>query len=203
MIKLLLLAMILTGVSYAEETPAETPAVETPATKTTKSLKYRTHSIAISQRLGGTMGYQNIIGVDSIGGDDISIGGYSYPRYNVGNFLTSIEFFTQRRKGRSQYTPMVAIRLGYNGSDDLAHNYAGFYWGVLFGGSQYLFDFRSKETGLGWSMMANGGFTIDLIGDLDKFTELKYPMMLGGEVDLKAIYNFHEQIGVTFGFNMG
>ncbi|MGL5955941.1 MAG: hypothetical protein ACRC0X_04970 [Brevinema sp.] len=159
---------------------------------------YRIHSIAVSQRFGGVSSYQTMFDIAGIisGG---SIDGFT-AHYNYANYMTSLEFFTQRRKGRSQYTPMVAIRLGYNTSK--SYSLSGFHWGFLFGGSQYIFDFRSKETGLGWSMLANGGLTIDF-PNISAIKSLTFPVNIGGEVDFKAIYNFHKYIGVTFGFNIG
>ncbi len=197
--RILCILMLLSGVVYAQETE--------------KKSSYRPHSIAISQRLGGAANHQTAIDVVGLGADSAS-GGFdlnnmtAYTGYNhYGAYSTQFEFFTQRRKGRSQYTPMVAFRLIYAG--DSPNALSGFHYGFLFGGSQYLFDFRSKELGTGWSMMANGGFTVDL-GNFSDATTIEgisipngYPVILGGEVDFKAIYNFTREIGVTFGLNMG
>ena len=161
-----------------------------------KKQGYRPHSIAISQRVGGMGEVKNRISA-TVGGDQkpIIADGSEYAYYD--GMTTVIEFFTQKRKGRSQYTPMLSFRFSFpfTSYDGL---YGGFRWGFLFGGSQYLFDLRSKA-GTGWSMLANGGFIID-IGEV---TSLHYPVIFGGEVDFKVIYNIHKYTGFTFGLNVG
>ena len=185
---LLLILMFSTGSLYSQD-----------ATKqTSKKRGYKPHSIAISQRIGGIGEIKNRISAGANGADTsvVIADGSEYKHFN--NATTVIEFFTQTRKGRSQYTPMISFRFSFPFSsyDGL---YGGFRWGVLLGGSQYLFDLRSKTTGLGWSMLANGGFILD-IGEV---TSLHYPVILGGEVDFKVIYNIHKYVGITFGLNMG
>lgn len=190
--RLLFIMVLSVGIIYAQETPRQEKPV--------KAKKgYRTHSIAISQRLGGFAETKNTMS-GAMGGDSVEVGGYSeYSHY--GNYTTVFEFFTQKRKGHSQYTPMIGFRLStsFSPNDGL---YGGFRWGVILGGSQYLFDMRSKETGLGWSMLANGGFILDF-PTIEEMTSFKYPALIGGEVDFKVIYNVHKHVGITFGLNMG
>ena len=190
--RLLFIMVMSVGFIYAQETPIQEKPV--------KAKKgYRTHSIAISQRLGGFAETKNTMG-GAQGAAGMEVEGYSeYLHY--GNYTTVFEFFTEKRKGHSQYTPMIGIRLStaFSPNDGL---YGGFRWGVIFGGSQYLFDMRSKETGLGWSMLANGGFILDF-PTIEEMKSLKYPGLIGGEVDFKVIYNVHKHVGVTFGLNMG
>ena len=184
---LLLILMFSMGNLYSQDSTQQT----------SKKRGYKPHSIAISQRIGGILEIKNRVSA-TVGGDQkpIIADGSEFAYYD--GATTVIEFFTQTRKGRSQYTPMLSFRFSfpfssYNGL------YGGFRWGVLFGGSQYLFDLRSKETGTGWSMLANGGFIID-IGEV---TSLHYPAILGGEIDFKVIYNTHKFTGFTFGLNVG
>lgn len=203
--RILCILVLLSGVIHAQEETSE------------KKSWYRPHSIAISQRLGGVDNYQTGVDIVNIGlgaiGDGLDFGTLSAltAQNHYGAFSTQIEFYTQRRKGRSQYTPMIGLRITYAG--DTPNALGGFHYGVLLGGSQYIFDFRSKETGLGWSMMANGGVTLD-IGSFSDTTDVEYdgmklslpnnyPIIFGAEVDFKVIYNFHKEIGATAGFNMG
>lgn len=165
---------------------------------------YRTHSIAISQRFGGTAGLNTIIdpSIALSQNENASLKNLGQTRYDhYATFLTSIEFFTQKRTGRTQYTPMVAVRLGYADSN-IGSSWGGFHWGFLFGGSQYVFDARAKTTGLGWSMLVNGGLTLDF-PTIDKMEKINFPIILGGEIDFKTIYNFHKNVGITFGVNFG
>ena len=87
--------------------------------------------------------------------------------------------FSLKRKGHSQYTLMIGFRLStsFSPNDGL---YGGFRWGVIFGGSQYLFDMRSKETGLGWSMLANGGTTAELSSFQEIIQIARNPIIIGG-----------------------
>ena len=182
-----------------KEEVAKTETSKKKATKKKVSKKkgYRPHSVAFSQRIGGIGEVRNRISATANGtnGSLILADGSEYAYFD--GTTTVIEFFTQKRKGRSQYTPMLSLRFSfpfssYNGI------YGGSRWGFLFGGSQYLFDLRTKA-GTGWSMLANGGLIID-IGEV---TTLHYPVVLGGEVDFKVIYNLHKFAGFTFGLNIG
>ena len=145
------------------------------------TLRYDPHSLGISFRMGGVM--------DSYG--------------SYGTYSTTLEFYTQGRKGKTQYTPMVGIRFSSPFGETNPYTYGGFRWGVLFGGSQYVFDMRSKQTGKGWSMLVNGGFTADMPG-IKEFIEIaSYPFTIGGELEFKAIYNVHKYVGISFGLHMG
>ena len=180
---------------------------EPQATKSQKS-GYRPHSIGISQRFGGGRVWAKGLGAN----------------YNQAISLTSLDFYTEKRKGKSQYTPLVQFRFAApmgslslissgNKLDDLyAHLYipefgpfiSAMSVGFLFGGSQYIFDKRNAETGTGWSMLINGGFTMSVYGfsGID-YASLRTPISLGGEISFKPVYNFSKNVGITFGFDMG
>ena len=165
--------------------------------KATKKKGYRPHSVAVSQRVGGIGEIRNRISATANGtnGSFIIADGSELAYFD--GTTTVIEFFTQKRKGRSQYTPMLGLRFSFPFSS-YSGLYGGFRWGFIFGGSQYLFDLRT-EVGTGWSMLANGGLIID-VGEVKS---LHYPVMLGGEVDFKVIYNLHKFVGFTFGLAVG
>ena len=186
---ILLILMFSTGALYSQEQTEQT----------SKKRGYKPHSIAISQRVGGIGEIKNRVSASTGGSSLVIADGSEYAHY--GNTTTVVEFFTQKRKGRSQYTPMVSFRFSFPFSsyDGL---YGGFRWGLLFGGSQYLFDLRNKDTGLGWSMLANGGLIIDF-PTISDMTAMRYPAILGGEVDFKVIYNINKYTGITFGLNVG
>ncbi|MGL5721254.1 MAG: hypothetical protein ACRCY4_02480 [Brevinema sp.] len=114
-----------------------------------------------------------------------------------GFFIFNI--YTENRKKRARgYTPLVQFRVGYGASPSLKVPTIG----LLFGGSQYIFDFRVPVNGLGWSMLVNGGMSFDFSSDLVQQIPSQ-PFTLGGEVELKAIYNFHKYVGITFGVLLG
>ncbi len=144
-------------------------------------VQYQPHSTGISYRMGG-------VGP-------------------IGNQTFSFDFYTRQRKGKSQYTPMVSLRFSEPFSKDTVGYLGGLgYWGFLFGGSQYVFDIRSKETGIGWSMLVNGGMTLEFptTASVNSISEIaRHVFILGGEIDFKAIYNFHKYVGATAGFTMG
>ena len=187
---LLLVIMLSTGMVHGQESTKQA----------SKKRGYKPHTIAISQRVGGIGEIKNRVSASTGGGSSIAIAdGSEFAHHSTAT--TVIEFYTQTRKGRSQYTPMIGFRFtfpfsSYNGL------YGGFRGGVLFGGSQYLFDLRNKQTGIGWSMLANGGFIIDFPSISDMLA-IRYPVILGGEVDFKVIYNVHKYVGITFGLNVG
>ena len=186
---LLLILMFSIGTTYSQE----------PIKKTSKKQGYKPHTIAISQRIGGIGEIKNRVSA-STGGSGVTIAdGSEFAHY--ANTTTVIEFFTQTRKGRGNYTPMISFRFSFPFSsyDGL---YGGFRWGFLFGGSQYLFDLRSNKTGMGWSMLLNGGFILDLPA-ISEMMALRNPAILGGEIDFKVIYNIGKYVGITFGLNMG
>ena len=186
---LLLFMCVQTAFAQEELKTTTTTTTTTIVKKSTKkvkpkeedtTLRYDPHSLGISFRIGGAMGKSESYGV----------------------YGSVFEFYTQERKGMSQYTPMVGIRISAPISKTNDYTYGGLRWGVLFGGSQYVFDMRSKETSKGWSMLVNGGFTAD-IPSVKEFIEVtNYPLTLGGELEFKAIYNVHEYVGISFGLHM-
>ena len=147
---LALLLFVCVQTAFAQEelkkTTTTTTTIVKKSTKKVKpkeedtTLRYDPHSLGISFRLGGAIAGSGSYGVQN----------------------TVFEFYTQERKGMSQYTPMVGIRFSSPIGGNNLYTYGGFRWGVLFGGSQYVFDMRSKETGTGWSMLVNGGLTVDI-----------------------------------------
>ena len=184
-------------------------------TKKPKSVYTLPHSIGISQRFGGSRVWTT---------------GLNY--YQAAS-LTSVDFYIQKRKGMSQYTPLIQLRLA--GPLGSAHSifplggatsfpptnvptvdytpYFGafvrtFNIGFLLGGSQYIFDMRSKVLGTGWSLLVNGGFTINFYKSPSDYYEsdtciFSIPVSIGGEVSFKPVYNFSRRLAITFGFDMG
>ncbi len=102
---------------------------------------------------------------------------------------------------------MVGLRFTWPNSSQHTYSlYGSGMWGFIFGGSQYVFDLRNSDTGLGWSMLVNGGMTLEFgttraVNTVDDM--IAYPFALGGEIDFKTIYNFHKYVGATFGFSAG
>ena len=159
---------------------AQTAFAQETTTTTDTSLRYDPHSLGISFRMGGVIGNNSSYGVQS----------------------TVFEFYTRERKGKTKYTPLVGLRFSYPLTGMNAYSYGKFRWGFLFGGSQYVFDKRSAETGTGWSMLVNGGFTTDT-PSIKEFIEIAhYPINIGGELEFKAIYNVHKYVGISFGLHM-
>ena len=183
---LALLLFVCVQTSFAQE-KKEVSKKQTKPIDTT--LRYDPHSLGITFRMGGVVAGSGSYGVQN----------------------TVFEFYTQGRKGKTKYTPMVGIRLSSPLSKiDLSspsginlYTYGGFRWGFLFGGSQYVFDMRSEETGTGWSMLVNGGVTADLPSIKEIIEITNYPLTLGAEIEFKAIYNVHKYVGISFGLHMG
>ena len=150
------------------------------------TIRYNPHSLGMSFRFGGLANNR--------------MGGISE---HVGVYTTVFEFYTRARKGKSQYTPLVGLRISSPLGGVNPYTYGGLRWGFLFGGSQYVFDMRSKETGLGWSMLVNGGLTAELSSFKELIQISRNPIIIGGELEFKAIYNVHKYTGITFGLHMG
>ena len=145
--------------------------------------RYLPHTIEIATYFGGDISY-NILA------DRVN---------SFFNGALVLNFYTENRSKRENgYTPLVQLRMSYGTAPILKPLTLG----VLFGGSQYVFDLRGPQNGIGWSMLANGGMSFDfssiftLAAFLNSFT-------IGGEVEFKAIYNFHKYVGVTFGILLG
>ncbi|MGL4367014.1 MAG: hypothetical protein ACRCTQ_01855 [Brevinemataceae bacterium] len=122
--------------------------------------------------------------------------------------MTVLEFYTQERKGATLYTPYVQIRFA---TPMLADNQKGtfieqFRWGFLFGGSQTVFSKIEKNSGTGWSLQLNGGFTMDFLSAADYShmspDVINTPVNFGAELSLRAVYNFHRYVAFTFGFDI-
>lgn len=203
--------VISVGNIFAQEVANSTAVIQSQQ-KSEKTSGYRSHSIGITQRFGGAFTMASGLGVD----------------YNQAMSLTTLDFYIKKRSGRSQYTPFIQIRFSmpmggrsytkneYGSSllslaeadyyvDSLGPFMGRFGLGILFGGSQYLFDKRSKETGKGWSMMINGGMVISIYAfkGIEYLMMLKTPLGVGVELGFKPIYNFSKNIALTFGFDIG
>ncbi|MGL4394694.1 MAG: hypothetical protein ACRCS8_05670 [Brevinema sp.] len=155
--------------------------------KEKKPYQYYPHTIGISTRLGG------------------------YGRFNIGantaNFLstTTLDFYAGKRVGKTGYNSLIQFRLAGGNKDSLQAAFPfldEFRWGLLLGGSQYIFDKRNSEF-IGWSMLVNGGLSVDFphIPRL-KANPLASAVAAGIELDFKAIYNFEKFTAITFGMNL-
>lgn len=135
-----------------------------------------------------------------IGGDALFSTQFGHRNFFTG--MTVLNIYTENRYKRNRgYTPLVQFRVGY-GSSPFYKSHGNISLGLLFGGSQYVFDFRGEDSGIGWSMLVNGGMSFDFSPNLIK-KYFSFPAALGGELEFKAIYNFHKYVGITFGFLMG
>ena len=174
-----------------------------------KESGYRSHSIGITQRFGGGQVWAKGLGVN----------------YHQALSLTTFDFYTEKRKGKGKYSPLVQLRitaplgkLSFTSRENsifsenmdrlVVDTYgpfiSGFSAGFLFGGSHYLFDKRSKETGKGWSMLLNGGFIINIYTlEWMDYMMQKSPISFGGEISFKPVYNFSKNVAITFGFDIG
>ncbi|MGL5955940.1 MAG: hypothetical protein ACRC0X_04965 [Brevinema sp.] len=197
--KYLLYLVLLSSVSvFAQDTTADIKTLKKAQKEAVynRDIEYEPHSIGISYRLGGIGIFQQ----------DVVEQSPRQRRFMVGYQNINFEFYTRTRRGKTQYTPLVELRFGIpfnnNNPGVLFINNT---WGFLFGGSQYVFDYRSKEHGMGWSMLANGGFTIEFptVSSFNSIHDLKYTGIIGGELEFKAIYNVHKYLGVSFGFVLG
>lgn len=192
-VKILLILFILFPLSLYPEESKQQP-----------SKSYPPHSIGISFRFGG--------------GNVLNIADHYYTPLQT----TLINFYLGKRYGKTQYIPfLLSIRLSapmstkdyratlpvMTGSFPQSSFINEFRWGFLFGASQYLFDKRDKDSGLGWSMMLDGGMSFDLPKSSRLNTSetnlLNSYVNLGVELDFRAQYNFYKYSAITFGFNIG
>lgn len=135
-----------------------------------------------------------------IGGDALFSTQFGHRNFVTG--MTVLNIYTENRFKRNRgYTPLVQFRVGY-GKMPFYKSHGNTSIGLLFGGSQYVFDFRGEDSGIGWSMLANGGMSFDFSPSLLN-NYLSFPAALGAELEFKAIYNFHKYVGITFGFLIG
>ncbi|MGL4561814.1 MAG: hypothetical protein ACRCV0_05965 [Brevinema sp.] len=159
-----------------------------PNKKVKKKYQYLPHTIGLSTRFNG-VGRFNLRG-------------------NSSHFLslTTIDFYVGKRIGKTKYNSLIQFRLSDGTKDSLQPDIPfldEFRWGLLLGGSQYLFDKRT-DNGKGWSMLLNGGLSFDLptISRIKKSPEYSI-LNIGIELDFKSIYNFTDKVAITFGLNMG
>ncbi|MGL4677697.1 MAG: hypothetical protein ACRCWI_08575 [Brevinema sp.] len=164
------IALFTVNIIFAQEQKAPT------------TYQYTPHSIGVSTRFGGGF-----------------LGNVRESSY-VSLSTTTLDFYAGKRVGLSKYNTLIQFRFStpyikYNIPYPVLQE---FRWGLLLGGSQYVFDKRSPE-GKGWSMLINGG----VLFDLPTIERMKTPeqsvLILGIELDFKAIYNLHKYVAITFG----
>ena len=75
--------------------------------------------------------------------------------------------------------------------------------GFMMGMGGYVLNNRIPETGIGWSLMLNIGatFKISLEDYFSPIGQQSYSHYAdtGMEINLKGIYNFHKNMGITIG----
>ncbi|MGL4367463.1 MAG: hypothetical protein ACRCTQ_04190 [Brevinemataceae bacterium] len=158
-----------------------------------KKFEYQPHSIGVSTRLG----LGKIFSLDN----SSCIMGINT---RVFDFYIGNPKNLNKRMGKTKYATLLQLRFTTPFMDD--PNKGTFMnemrWGVLFGGSQYVFDLRTQN-GLGWSMLVNGGLSIDFPG-INRMKDLANNLInMGVELDFKTVYNFQKFAAVTFGMNFG
>ena len=155
--------------------------------KEKKPYVYHPHTIGISTRLGAVHRF-NV-----------------YENSSVFLSTTVVDFYAGKRVGKTKYNSLIQFRI----STPVVSEYTTifpmfneFRWGLLLGGSQYAFDYRTEQ-GTGWSMLANGGMSFDL-PTIPRFDDLMNSVVIiGVELDFKAVYNFSKFNAITFGLNLG
>lgn len=186
MLKVLLILSMGTTVLFAQNTTSEESTPSTPKEKS-KKYTYNPHTIGISTRIGGA-GLYNVA-----------------ENNHVGLNTTTIDFYPGKRIGKTKYVSLIQFRFSipFCSIPSSFPFFNEFRWGILLGGSQYLFDYRI-ENGLGWSMIVNGGLLFDLPTiDRLKNSPNHSALNLGTELDFKVIYNIEKYTAITFGFNVG
>ncbi len=167
------------------------PSFSQDTSETSKSkYSFTPHSYGVSTRYGGA-------------------GIYTYPTSDFQHtflYTTTFDFYINTGKTKNLVVrPLIQVRLSTPfAQTNTSYPFLDeFRWGMLFGGYGYVFDYRSSE-GLGWSMLGNGGILLDF-PTIERITDSpdQSVMVLGGEIDFKAIYNFAKNTGVTFGINIG
>ncbi|MGL5955172.1 MAG: hypothetical protein ACRC0X_00990 [Brevinema sp.] len=126
---------------------------------------------------------------------------------NFAYSLTMLEFYPQKRFGLLGYTSYFQLRFAVPFLQDqrLGYFMNEFRWGLLLGGSSRVLHIMDQERG--WSLLLNGGMTVDLpsASRLKEMTDnnINTPVNLGAELELKAVFNFHQYAAITFGFSLG
>ncbi len=155
--------------------------------KEKKPYVYQPHSIGISTRLGAAHRF-NV-----------------YQNSSVFLSTTTLDFYAGKRIGKTKYNSLIQFRLSTPVSSDYSTIFPmfnEFRWGLLLGGSQYAFDYRTEQ-GTGWSTLINGGMSFDL-PTIPRFDDLMSSVLIVGvELDFKSIYNFSKYNAITFGLNLG
>ena len=182
-VKIALLAIFFTAsFMHAQDT-----TIQEPQKKEKKPYVYQPHSIGISTRLGAAHRF-NV-----------------YENSSLFLSTTTLDFYAGKRIGKTKYNSLIQFRFStpvISEYTTIFPMFNEFRWGLLLGGSQYAFDFRTTQ-GTGWSMLVNGGMSFDL-PTISRFDDLMSSVVIiGVELDFKAIYNFSKYNAVTFGLNLG
>ena len=182
-VKIALLAIFFTAsFMHAQDT-----TIQEPQKKEKKPYVYQPHSIGISTRLGAAHRF-NV-----------------YENSSLFLSTTTLDFYAGKRIGKTKYNSLIQFRFStpvISEYTTIFPMFNEFRWGLLLGGSQYAFDFRTTQ-GTGWSMLVNGGMSFDL-PTIPRFDDLMSSVVIiGVELDFKAIYNFSKYNAITFGLNLG
>ena len=182
-VKIALLAIFFTAsFMHAQDT-----TIQEPQKKEKKPYVYQLHSIGISTRLGAAHRF-NV-----------------YENSSLFLSTTTLDFYAGKRIGKTKYNSLIQFRFStpvISEYTTIFPMFNEFRWGLLLGGSQYAFDFRTTQ-GTGWSMLVNGGMSFDL-PTIPRFDDLMSSVVIiGVELDFKAIYNFSKYNAITFGLNLG
>jgi len=161
----------------------------------TNTFAYRPGSIGISTRFGGAV---------SLGDKG------SMPKGEILGLSTTVLEFYARKRTKWGYTPYIQVRLSTPFKQEYMYpaNFLNeFRWGFLFGGSTRVLNKINPTTGIGWSLLLDGGMILDM-PSISRFkvmvhTGINTPVNLGVELNLKAVYNMHKYAAITFGFNIG
>ena len=185
-VKIALLAILFTtSFMYAQESVNTTN--QESQKKEKKPYVYQPHSIGISTRLGAAHRF-NV-----------------YQNSSLFLNTTVVDFYAGKRIGKTKYNSLIQFRFSTPVVSDYSTIFPlfnEFRWGLLLGGSQYAFDFRTEQ-GTGWSMMVNGGMSFDL-PTIPRFKDLMSSLVIVGvEIDIKSIYNFSKYNAIIFGLNLG
>ena len=152
-----------------------------------KPYVYQPHSIGISTRLGAAHRF-NV-----------------YQNSSLFLSTTTLDFYAGKRVGKTKYNSLIQFRISTPVSSEytaIFPMFNEFRWGLLLGGSQYAFDYRTEQ-GVGWSTLINGGMSFDL-PTIPRFGDLMSSLVIVGiELDIKSIYNFNKYNAITFGLNLG
>lgn len=169
------------NVSDSKDTPISTK-------KEKKKYEYKPHTIGITSRFNGALRV------------NVSCARLLYLS------TTTLDFYVGENIGKTKYSSLIQFRLSAGTKTAYSSQYPfieEFRWGLLLGGSQYIFD-RRTENGIGWSMIVNGGMILDA-PEITRAEKNVFSSILntGIELNFQPIYNFSKYVAITFGFNIG